>query len=203
MPDVVYAMSQRHHVFDGTDAPALLAAIQVTYPDAVISASANYPGASAMVSVDPYSGYTLNFAAGDSWGYATNGQYPGASLADPNFGVPLEAYVTAVAGPIATAAASAAVAAIPQPALAVGYEITPNLLAGASATVQVPMVPGLPDAGYNVAVALAGSSQLLGSLQIIGHTVVSASAVNVSVQNTNGLLTLGGATVLVTALHNG
>jgi hypothetical protein len=84
----------------------------------------------------------------------------------------------------------------------VGYAVTPSLIIGASATVAVPMVPALPDAGYNVAVALAGSSQLLGALAILSATVVDADTVNVVIQN-NGLLTLAGATVLVTALHNG
>jgi len=63
-------------------------------------------------------------------------------------------------------------------------------------------VPALPDAGYNVAVALAGSSQLLGALAILSATVAGSAQVDVVVQN-NGLLTLAGATVLVTALHNG
>lgn len=91
---------------------------------------------------------------------------------------------------------------VPSPTLAVGYAVTPSLIVGASATVAVPMVPALPDAGYNVAVALAGSAQLLGALAILSATVAGSAQVDVVVQN-NGLLTLGGATVLVTALHNG
>lgn len=89
------------------------------------------------------------------------------------------------------------------PTISVGYETTPNLSAGASATVNVPMVPALPDAGYAIAVSLAGSSQLLGALAILSSTVAGSAQVDVVVQNTDGLLTLGGATVLVTALHNG
>lgn len=92
--------------------------------------------------------------------------------------------------------------AVPQPSLAVGYAVTPSLGVGASATVNVDMVPALPDAGYNVAVALAGSSQLLGALAILSATVAGSAQVDVVIQN-NGLLTLAGATVLVTALHNG
>jgi len=88
------------------------------------------------------------------------------------------------------------------PTLAVGYAVTPSLGIGASATVSVDMVPALPDAGYNVAVALAGSAQLLGALAILSATVAGSAQVDVVVQN-NGLLTLAGATVLVTALHNG
>lgn len=185
--DVIFAVTQRHRIFDGTNAADMLAAINISYPDAVISASANYPGASATMTVQPWPGYNINFAVGDSWNSVSGGQYPAASLADDSFVVPLEEYI---------------LARVPQAALAVGYATTPNLGVGASATVTVDMVPALPDSGYNVAVALAGSAQLLGALQILGHAVVSASAVDVSVQN-NGLLTLGGATVLVTALHNG
>ncbi len=92
---------------------------------------------------------------------------------------------------------------VPSPTLAVGYAVTPNLTAGASTTVEVPMVPSLPDSGYNVGVALAGSTQLLGALAILSATVAGSAQVDVVVQNTDGLLTLGGATVLVTALHNG
>lgn len=90
----------------------------------------------------------------------------------------------------------------PTATLAVGYAVTPSLGVGASATVAVDMVPALPDSGYNVGVALAGSAQLLGALAILSATVVDADTVNVVIQN-NGLLTLSGATVLVTALHNG
>lgn len=192
--DVLYALIQRHRVFDGTNAPDMLAAMNLSgFPDAYISASASYPGASAtlqiMTDTNPNNGpYPVNFTVGSSWSFAVGGMIPEQYLTDNSFVVPLADFIRDHA---------------PQPALAVGYEITPSLGPGASATVSVPMVPDLPDAGYNVAVALAGSTQLLGSLQILGHTVVSASAVNVSVQNNNGLLTLAGATVLVTALHNG
>ncbi len=192
--DVIYVPCHVHRVFDGTNLPDMLEKLAISYPAGYVSASASYPGASATfqwtTDTNPNNGpYTIDFAVGDSWLSVQNGLYPASLLADPTqYAVPLAEFVRDNA---------------PQPALAVGYEITPNLLAGASATVQVAMVPGLPDAGYNVAVALTGSAQLLGSLQILGHTVISASAVNVSIQNNNGLLALGGATVLVTALHNG
>lgn len=191
MPQVIYAQVQRHTVFDGTNAEQMLVAVQSNWANASISGSSNYPGASAtlqvMTDTIPNGGYQVNFAVGDSWLISSAGMYPASSLADEQYYVDLDAYV---------------LARIPQPALAVGYASTPNLGAGASATVSVDMVPSLPDSGYNVAVSLAGSAQLLGALSIIGYSVVSASAVNVDVQN-NGLLTLGGATVLVTALHNG
>jgi hypothetical protein len=191
--DVIYVLAHRHRVFDGTNIPDLLDAIRTYYPAAYVSASANYPGASATCTVMsdtevnngpvPY-----HFSVGDSWLPSQGGQFSAAVLEDTSYAVPLVNFIRDNA---------------PAPALAVGYEITPNLEAGASATVVVPMVPALPDAGYNVVVSLAGSGQLLGSLQIMGHTVVSASAVNVDILNTNGVLELGGATVLVTALHNG
>lgn len=206
--DVIYALTQRHRVFNGTNAEDMLAAVQgAGYPDSYISASANYPGASATLQITTDTNlnngpYPIDFTVGSSWGFSAGGMYPSFSMADEGIFVPLKQYVEDLATPIATAAASAAVAALPLPALAVGYAVTPNLIVGASATVTVPMVPSLPDAGYNVAVALSGSAQLLGALQILSATVVSASSVDVSVRN-NGLLTLGGATVLVTALHNG
>lgn len=190
--DVIYVLSHRHRVFDGTNIAELLEVLDVAYPDGYVSASASYPGASATFSfvtdTNPNNGpVTIDFQVGDSWLPIQNGRYPAAVLADTSYAVPLVEYIRDNA---------------PQAALAVGYGVVPSLLVGASATVTVPMVPSLPDAGYSVAMALAGSAQLLGALQILGHTVVSASAVDVSVRN-NGLLTLGGATVLVTALHNG
>lgn len=193
--DKVFAQTQKHRVFNGSNAADMLAAIQSIYPAATITASANYPGLTATVQIltdiPDNGGYPANFAVGDSWSFTTGGMCPAATLADSQLFVDLESYV-----------ASAVAAAVPTPALAVGYAVTPNLIVGASATVSVPMVPPLPDAGYNVAVALSGSAQLLGALQILNVSVVSASAVDVVVKN-NGLLTLGGATVLVTALHNG
>lgn len=191
MTDSLYAMTQVHRIFNGTNVTELMDAVRVTFPNAVITASANYPGEDATVQVTTAApmdgGYVANFRVGDSWAFGI-GQFVRETLTDPY-------QMTALTDLVLTT--------VPVPALAVGYETTPDLTAGASATVQVPMVPALPDSGYNVAVALAGPSQLLGSLQILSHTVISANAVNVAVQNNNGSLTLGGATILVTALHNG
>lgn len=190
--DKVYVPSMVIRLFDGSNAQDMLDAVAALYPNAVISASSNYPGASATLTVvtdlDPNNApSTIPFSVGEGFNLVAGGSYPVASLADATGMTSLAEFVRDHA---------------PAPALAVGYGSTPNILVGASATVTVPMVPALPDAGYNVAVALAGSAQLLGSLQILGHTVVSASAVDVTVKN-NGLLALAGATVLVTALHNG
>lgn len=96
MPEVIYAMTQRHQVFDGTDAPDLLAAVQYYYPAAYISASASYPGPEATVQIitdtNPNNApMTFNFAAGDSW--FQGGMFPAASLADTSFAVPLETYI--------------------------------------------------------------------------------------------------------------
>jgi hypothetical protein len=193
---LIYVPVFRHRIFDGTNADDMLAGMLAPYPASYISASANYPGASATLQIrtdtSENGGFANNFSVGDSWQLNGNyGQVPYYSLADINYAVPLSAFCdTRVA------------LAITNPTLAVGYAVTPSLIIGASATVAVPMVPSLPDAGYNVAVALAGSSQLLGALAILGHSVVDADTVNVVIQN-NGLLTLAGATVLVTALHNG
>jgi hypothetical protein len=191
--EVIFARVDRSTMFTGDNAEEIMDVLaSLGYPNAYISASANYPGASATVQIfqdiPNNGGYPMDFNVGDFYSHTTGGFTLASSMADTKYFVPLAEFIRTAA---------------PQPAMAVGYEITPNLEAGASATVQVPMVPNLPDAGYNVSVALSGSAQLLGSLQIIGHTVVSASAVNVSVQNNNGSLELGGATVLVTALHNG
>lgn len=193
MPETVYALTHRNLVFDGTNVEDLLDFVHMAgYPNAYISASANYPGASATLSMmndlPEESGQLVTFAVGDAWNLPYNGKMPASALADTAYGVDLDAYI---------------LARIPAATLAVGYATTPNLGAGASAAVNVPMVPSLPDAGYNVGVALTGSAQLLGALAILGYDVVDADTVEVRIQNTNGLLTLAGATILVTALHNG
>jgi hypothetical protein len=194
--DYVYVSSILHRVFDGTNADDILDGFLAPYPASYISASANYPGASATLQIrtdtPENGGFANNFTVGDAWQLNGNyGVYSAAVLTDTSYAVPLSAFCdTRVA------------LAITNPTLAVGYAVTPSLIIGASATVAVPMVPSLPDAGYNVAVALAGSAQLLGGLAILSATVAGSAQVDVVVQN-NGLLTLAGATVLVTALHNG
>lgn len=182
-------------VFDGFNQQEMWDDLLLQYPNMTVTASSS-PSASATFTIVtdlPNNGpQTHNYSVGDGFsrigpGY---GYMSSTTLADILF-VQIENYVD---GRIAAAA--------PAPTLAVGYAVTPSLGIGASATVNVDMVPALPDSGYNVAVALAGSSQLLGALAILSATVAGSAQVDVVVQN-NGLLTLAGATVLVTALHNG
>lgn len=79
----------------------------------------------------------------------------------------------------------------------VGVAPVPTLLLGGSATVAVQLSPAMPDASYTArAYKFAGVS--ITDLNITSVTVVDADTVNVGVQNT-GLLTLTGASVLVTA----
>lgn len=195
--DYFYLNTIVHRIFDGTNAPDILAGFLAPYPNAYISASANYPGPSATLQIrtdtPENAGFANNFSVGDAWQLNGNyGVFSAAVLTDTTYAIPASAFVD-----------SRIALAAPYPTLAVGYATTPNLTAGASTTVEVPMVPALPDSGYNVGVALAGSSQLLGALAILSATVAGSAQVDVVVQNTDGLLTLGGATVLVTALHNG
>lgn len=195
--DFVYVPTYLFRLFDGTNAPDILAPIQLGYPNAYISASANYPGSAATLQIktdpDPNNApATYNFQAGDYWQLNQfGGVFSPEVLADVSYAISASAFVS-----------EQVAAVLPTATLAVGYAVTPNLAVGASATVSVDMVPALPDAGYNVGVALAGSAQLLGALAILSATVAGSAQVDVVVQN-NGLLTLGGATVLVTALHNG
>lgn len=79
----------------------------------------------------------------------------------------------------------------------VGIAAVPTLLLGASTTVAVQLSPAMPDSSYTArAFKFAGVS--LSDLNITSVTVVDADTVNVGVQNV-GLLTLTGASVLVTA----
>lgn len=200
MSDVLYTLTQRHRFFDGTNAPEMLdAVVLVGNTNAYVSGSANYPGSAATLQIrsdTPENGGVMyTFTVGDSFKIAFDGS---AGQFDSNvFDVDYTWYFT----PLEEFILSVLPATVPT-TLAMGYEVTPSLGVGASATVSVPMVPALPDSGYNVAVALAGSAQLLGALAILSATVAGSAQVDVVVQN-NGLLTLGGATVLVTALHNG
>ena len=91
---------------------------------------------------------------------------------------------------------------IPTPTHSLGYASVPSLLTTQQTTVSVALTPSLPSSAYNASAALTGNAQLLGDLAINSVTVAGAAQVDVVVQN-NGLLTLSGATVLVTALHNG
>lgn len=79
----------------------------------------------------------------------------------------------------------------------VGVAAVPTLLLGASATVAVQLNPAMADSSYT-AKAFKFASVSLVDLQINSVTIVDADTVNVNVENT-GLVTLSGASVLVTA----
>lgn len=79
----------------------------------------------------------------------------------------------------------------------IGVAPVPTLLLGGSATVAVQLSPAMADSSYTArAFKFAGVS--LSDLSINSVTVVDADTVNVAVSNV-GLLTLTGASVLVTA----
>jgi len=197
MPDPIFVSVSPVKVFDGFNQADMWSELLLNWPNMTVTASSS-PSASATFTIVtdlPNNGpQTLTWNVGDGFsrlGPVLNGLVSAYTIAN-------EPTVTDLGAFVDTRIAAAA----PVPTLAVGYAITPSLVVGASATVAVPMVPALPDSGYNVAVALAGSAQLLGALAILSASVVDTDTVNVVVQN-NGLLTLAGATVLVTALHNG
>lgn len=89
-------------------------------------------------------------------------------------------------------------ALVPSLALSSGSLSTPLLGASASTTLGVPLAPAQPSSAYEVAATLAGSAALLNDLEITAVAIVDADTVNVTVRN-NGLVSLGGATVIVTA----
>lgn len=78
----------------------------------------------------------------------------------------------------------------------IGIAQVPSLILGASVQVVVPIRPIQPDASYAVSVSLAGSDQLLGSLELIGQPIKAPGSVTVTVHN-KGILTLSGALLLV------
>jgi len=82
--------------------------------------------------------------------------------------------------------------------LSVGAAAVPTLLASAQVTVSVTLYPTLPDTSYTPHTQLFGGINL-GPLEILSTTVVSTTVVDVVVRN-NGLLSLTGATLLVSAV---
>lgn len=82
--------------------------------------------------------------------------------------------------------------------LSVGAAAVPLLLASASVTVPVTLYPALPDTSYTPHSHLFGGINL-GPLEILSSTVISTTVVDVVVRN-NGLLSLTGATLLVSAI---
>lgn len=87
------------------------------------------------------------------------------------------------------------------PVTAIGVASVPTLLGATQTTVQVTIRPTLPSTSYSVASAVTGAVNLLASLSVLSTTVVSTSRVDVVVRNT-GLLSLTGASVIVTAVMN-
>lgn len=86
--------------------------------------------------------------------------------------------------------------------ISMGAASVPSLIAAASATVQVTLKQAMADTSYTAAAAIsAGGISLLAGLSIQSVTVVNTSRVDVVVKNT-GLVTLVGAQVVVTAVHN-
>lgn len=87
---------------------------------------------------------------------------------------------------------------LPEIVLSAGSIATPLLGASASTTLGVPVAPAQPSSVYEVTATLAGSAALLNDLEITAVAIVDADTVNVTVRN-NGLVSLGGATVIVAA----
>ncbi len=82
--------------------------------------------------------------------------------------------------------------------VSVGMAPTPALALGATATVQVPIVPAMPNTTYTASATISGGTNVLANLSVQSTTVVSASRVDVVVK-ANGILSLGAGQVLVVA----
>lgn len=87
---------------------------------------------------------------------------------------------------------------VPDVTLAMGYALTPTILASASANVAVDLDTTMSGTSYEASAVLAGSASLLADLAITAVTITDNNTVTVTVQN-NGLVSLSGATVIVTA----
>jgi hypothetical protein len=81
----------------------------------------------------------------------------------------------------------------------VGIEAVPSLGAGGNATVDVTIIPTLPNTSYDAAAWLAGSVTLLGGLSITSVTLLNTSTIRVVVHN-GALVTLAGGTLIATAV---
>lgn len=88
------------------------------------------------------------------------------------------------------------------PVISMGIAAVPTLLGNTQTTVNVTIRPTLPAVtGYSVAAVVVGGVSLLAGLSILSTTIVNASTVAVVVRNT-GLVSLGGANVLVAAVDD-
>lgn len=85
--------------------------------------------------------------------------------------------------------------------IALGIAGVPTLLGGVAVNIDVTIRPAYSDTSYQATAALSGTVSLLAALSIISVTIISGSVVRVRVQNT-GLLSLSGAQVVVTTIHN-
>lgn len=183
----VYARTIRVEVYTGTNAAGFLAAVQQMYPSASTMADNSPTSMTIRTDTPDNGGSTFTAYPGGGWDSATGMQYLSPeALNDGTAYVPLAGFLA------------------DRVEFAGGYAAIPNLAAGASATVTVPLKPQLPSAsGFHVTAVLSGSLGLLGSAEIQGTpSVVSASAATVVVKNT-GVLALGlGGTVMVHCVKN-
>jgi len=85
--------------------------------------------------------------------------------------------------------------------ISIGIGVVPLLGSNAQATVAVTLQPGFADSSYQAVALVLGGAPLISALSVLSTTVTGSGTVNVVVKNT-GLLSLSGASVLVTALHN-
>lgn len=91
----------------------------------------------------------------------------------------------------------------PAPAVqsSTGNALVPLLTASAETTVSVTLVPALADSNYSVSSSIVGNSaSLLDDLDILSTTIVDSDTVDVVIKN-NGLISLSGANVFVTAVR--
>lgn len=86
----------------------------------------------------------------------------------------------------------------PDLTLSTGYALTPTIIASGSQVVAVQISPVQPSSAYQARAVLAGASNLLTNLNITSVAVADSDTVNVTVAN-SGLLSLAGATIIVTA----
>lgn len=87
---------------------------------------------------------------------------------------------------------------VPDVTLAMGYALTPNINASASANVTVDLDTTMSGTSYEATAVLTGTSALLADLDITAVAITDNNTVTVTVQN-NGILALAGATVVVAA----
>lgn len=84
-------------------------------------------------------------------------------------------------------------------ALATGYALTPSITgSGGTANVAVELDTTMSGTSYQAKSVLAGTSTLLADLEITSVSITDTDTVTVTVRN-NGLVSLSGATVIVTA----